>query len=445
MGTKVSLRDLHRIAAKVNALYRRKGAIAAVAVLPEQDITGGAVQIRLVEGRLGAVEVKGARFTKKGFVSSRVDAREGELVDAERVRKSLERLNATYDITSRLVMMPGKTEGTTDYLVSVDEPANYTAAVFTDNAGKEETGLYRAGTVVTDRSVTGHRDAFTFGTVGSHGSESVFGSYDIPVNRFGTKLGTSADWSKTSIKKGEMKDLDVGGSYKGAGFSVTHPFVAAADRLVNAYAKYDYKRSTSEFDGNQTMATRVESVAYGFDATLRGNANVLVFDNSFTNGYDHHENVNRRFMHYNAALTGAQGLGKVGTVILKGRGQLSDDTLLPSTDQFQVGGSATVRGYTEGLLTGDNGYVLTAEFERPLFSSDKVKWFAFYDNGRVCAWRGDAQRTLNHHSLASFGGGLAFSFTKYFSARVTYAVPAVDHPFEDDTHPQWLYSAQLAF
>jgi hypothetical protein len=71
-GRELSLADLQQLAARINDLYKGKGVVTAQAVVPPQDVTTGVVTIRLVEGRLGKVRIKGNDSTDDSYVTARL-------------------------------------------------------------------------------------------------------------------------------------------------------------------------------------------------------------------------------------------------------------------------------------------------------------------------------------------------------------------------------------
>jgi hemolysin activation/secretion protein len=86
---------------------------------------------------------------------------------------------------------------------------------------------------------------------------------------------------------------------------------------------------------------------------------------------------------------------------------------------------ATVRGVTEGLMTGDTGYFLNLEARRQLFSYRNkivVEAFGFLDHGGVFYWFYPA---AEHPSdfLFSVGSGLNVNFGRYFSSTIGYGQP----------------------
>jgi hemolysin activation/secretion protein len=76
-------------------------------------------------------------------------------------------------------------------------------------------------------------------------------------------------------------------------------------------------------------------------------------------------------------------------LLLRGALQASPTAALPSSEQFLLGGVATVRGYSEGLLSGQRGALLSAELRHTLALTCDLPCSAqlsgFVDAGRVRA------------------------------------------------------------
>jgi len=441
VGTKVSLRDLYKMTALINIAYRDRGAVAAMAVLPEQDVTTGAVKIELVEGRVGELSVSGVKHTKPAFVTKRLRSQSGDLVDSRQFERDLTRINALYDIPSKVALAPGKTFGTTDVDVQVQEPQNLTAMVFTDNAGKDDIGLYRYGVVTSDRSVFGIRDAFTLGTVGSQGMQNAFLSYGLPLNRWGTRFLSSFDYSRTNVIAGDLADLDVIGTYYGGSGRLTQPVYVSQTAVSSLYSEYALKHSTSAFGGNTTFDTKITDYTLGCESMVYGEKSVTNYDAHVISGKD--RNASNTYRTYNLSADQVRSTWGTQRLTMKARLQLASSDLIPSSEQYQLGGSATIRGYTEGLLVGDNGYLTGLEYDIALGKA--LRPFVFVDHGQIMKYRGDVIRNSNMHSLTSAGFGTQIAFAKYFSGKVTYAMPLIDHPYEEHSGPKALFYFQLVF
>jgi len=136
---------------------------------------------------------------------------------------------------------------------------------------------------------------------------------------------------------------------------------------------------------------------------------------------------------YNLLLTRQQSLGKDFVFVFRGNAQLSDRKLLPSSEQFQIGGMSSVRGYPEGLLIGDRGYLLNGELyfplsftEKEIFGAslrDKLKGVIFVDHGGAFPFKGHGESINNNDYLTSTGFGLMINLLKYLTGRLILGVP----------------------
>ena len=115
---------------------------------------------------------------------------------------------------------------------------------------------------------------------------------------------------------------------------------------------------------------------------------------------------------------------------------------MPSTEQFQLGGLASVRGYTEGLLVGDKGYFVSAEVNFPLrptggdASDDlfggQVRGAVFLDHGGAFPYKGNGQGRSKDDYLTSFGFGALFNFTKMLTGQLYVGFPTAERRGESD-------------
>jgi len=136
---------------------------------------------------------------------------------------------------------------------------------------------------------------------------------------------------------------------------------------------------------------------------------------------------------YNADLVWIQRLKENLTSVVKASAQFADSELLPAFDQFQIGGMSSVRGYTEGALSGDQGYIISGELNVPLqfsgaaeYLNNKINGFVFVDHGGAFPFKAGGA-SINHDDfLTSVGCGLDFAFSKWLSGRLHFAVPLGD-------------------
>lgn len=122
-------------------------------------------------------------------------------------------------------------------------------------------------------------------------------------------------------------------------------------------------------------------------------------------------------------------------LLLKAAMQLTASSL-PSSEQYQIGGYYTVRGFPVSEHAGDSGYSASAEFYVPPYFIpksvtiphtkqslyDAINFLAFFDWGYVS---NNSPRAGEHKddALYSVGGGLRFNVTDRVSVSFDLGIP----------------------
>lgn len=455
-GREVSVAELFKLVDGVNALYAERKVIAAKAVLPPQKIERGVVKVRLIEGQVGAITITGNDNTSEAFVKDRLDAlAPGELVYLDALESTLFYFNSVNDIDLRAVLKPGETFGTTDYEVQVIEPPNVDNTVFIDDAGRDDVGLYRLGFAHINRSLFGYRDSLSIGGNVAEGTMALYAAYNAPLNNIGTRLGASIDYSDIEIIDGPLDPLNVTGDSVNAGVFLTHPLQVLRNGVTNAYFGYNAKESNTDFDGVTLFTTRVRSLTAGVDvqrdqvgSSLFGRATATYAPNTWGNSTS--------FWRANGDLSWVSTLSGGNVLLLRGRAQWSPDDLLPSSEQFQVGGMSSVRGYPEGLLIGDKGYFGSAEFTFPVSAADLVdpasnpftqRWrgVLFFDHGAAFPFKGNNESINSDDFITSAGGGVSINLGKKLQGRVLLGFPLGERDDGEDDPRLHFYLQTQAF
>ena len=114
-----------------------------------------------------------------------------------------------------------------------------------------------------------------------------------------------------------------------------------------------------------------------------------------------------------------------------------------------AGGMATVRGYSEGLLIGRSGYILSAEMLFPILprtikSKDKtkeypflgtfMKGFVFADHAGIFPYKGTGEGSQGYNQndfLMSLGFGFRFNLPKDINLRIAWGFPVMRNNHEE--------------
>lgn len=365
VGKTLSLSDLMAAVDALNKLYSDKEMPTARAFLPPQEIKDGLVKIRLVEARLGEIRLGELTQVTPEFVRERMRISNGDLMSVTKLENDLMRFNRLHDVQLRASVQPGKGIGTTDVQLEAAEPKRYQFSMFADNAGRYTVGENRLGFTARALGVSGRGDNLTFTAITGRGSDSYALGYSVPLTNQDIKLDVSYSQGGIKVVEGAFVPLDVSGDSKDFAVGLSKPIVVEAGRLLNLYSRLSAKESVSEFGGVTQQNLDLTVLTLGMSSERQEDGAAWTYDVSLNEGLKDLGGEASFF----ALRANAAWMGRFGTrsqVILRGGLQLSPTQLIPSAEQFQLGGSASVRGYSEGLLSGRNGYLISAEWRYAL-------------------------------------------------------------------------------
>jgi len=114
---------------------------------------------------------------------------------------------------------------------------------------------------------------------------------------------------------------------------------------------------------------------------------------------------------------------------------------LPSSEQFQIGGFNTVRGYPQGEFLGDYGALLRTELSFPIYGMPKdwrlpyqkkslydvTRLVGFYDVG-TAHLRGALPGEASEKDIAGAGVGIRMRLFDRLNAQVGWGVPLTEQP-----------------
>jgi hemolysin activation/secretion protein len=435
-GKQSTLADLQRLAERVNELYRSKGVVTARAVIPPQDISEGIIQVRLIEGRVGSISLEGNASTREDYVADRLTLKKADLVDLQRLERDLIRFNRTNDAQLRAELKPGREFGTTDVLYTLTEPPRHEMRLFTDNAGSQSTGEWRAGFAYLNRSLLGRRDELSLSTSRAEGQESYAASYGIPVNRWGGRATLARYKDRTALKNGPLAALDITGLSTSTALLLRQPAHVEQHAQVDILAGGKKRDSTTWISGVFLQETETRDGTLGAELRLSDTQGDWLANYTATWGYANVSGVDYRD-HYFAGrgfLRRSHNLPRGWSLRANLSFQHTGDEFLPSSEQFFIGGEYSVRGYPSGTFGGDQGYVANVELHHPLgidLGRDAVgTGFFFLDHGHTRPFRPPNSLLRSYEELSSIGWGVNAVIRNRAYGRVTFAYALNNLPLE---------------
>jgi len=94
LNKELYLRDMQKVADLITDLYRKKGYITSRAYLPPQKIESGVLEVRVLEGITGDINIKGNRYFRTSLLRNKIHLKKGEPFEYEALKKGLSRINA---------------------------------------------------------------------------------------------------------------------------------------------------------------------------------------------------------------------------------------------------------------------------------------------------------------------------------------------------------------
>lgn len=424
-GKLLTLSGLNRMLDEINRLYRDKNFITARAVLPRQKVVNGVIHVKLVEATLDRVIVENNRHTRKSYITDRMDLASGELADINKLEDELVWFNQRNDISLRATLKPGAEPGTTSYYIDVREPKNLAAYAFADNAGRETIGRNRIGAVFTDNSLTGHRDKLSLGATYAEGTRSVNISYSVPINRYGTRLVAGYDYSDIAIISGGLAALNIKGQSSITGLALRHPLYFSRGHSTYGVVGFEAKESTTDFNGVQSFTNTQRVFTLGLDMQDFADGRIWYAQPRIKAGVDEFGG-DQSYTYLYGDAAAIFGISSSDQLLLRMRLQLSAQNGLPASEQFQLGGTASVRGYDEGQLIGDEGYFTSIEYRfggLPMTAlglpDATLSPLVFLDHGGVAS-KGEENQ---HEYLTSTGFGVSARYSDRFGINAQIGIP----------------------
>jgi len=381
IGKEVTWADVEAIVEKVKDVYKKEGYLTTVVYIPEQDIVGGEIEIRILEGKVGEVTVEGNKWFSSDLIKKYFHSKKNEILNIFKMEKDMLRLNQNPDLEVRSVVAPGKDPGFLDVTLKVTEKFPYHAGSAFDNQGTRLVGKLRTAISARSSNLSGHNDTLFVNTLWSALSQGNFASYLLPIDTYGTKVGMDFVVYDSLLGK-EYKGFQITGNTQTYTPKVVAEMHLSEKFNANAEAGMDIKSIKRWVQGNKSSDdqlrmpyaslnfSNIDSFAGGGQTSL---VSKFVFSTSEFLGASRHDHGSASrlgtggfFFQYMQTIRRIQKMPADSYLSARAQFMNATDTL-PSSEQIQFGGAYSVRGYPEGDYSADYGAGLNVEWIFPLF------------------------------------------------------------------------------
>ncbi|MEY2700365.1 MAG: hypothetical protein RIQ52_1120 [Pseudomonadota bacterium] len=453
LGPGKSIETVEEARSALEKVYQESGYQTVLVDIPEQDVVGGLVRLRVVEGKVGRLQVTGERYFSAGQIREKVpELAPGKVPNMNVVQTQLAQVaSESSDRSVTPVLRPGLEAGLMEAELKVnDELPLHTYAELNGRNSVGTSRLRLIGQVSYDNLwQKQHRISmlYQFSPEVPDQVDVINGSYAMPTTFLGEGmrdgklifygLGIS---SKSGVATGIGGGLALGNGYI-LGSRLVKPLEGWQHYSHSITGGVDYKNL------NQNIVTTDDLTNTAFERPVHylpfqlaymgnvkeqeglTNFNLEANFNFADMGDNTQEFQNRRngatpnYVHLNGQVQ--QRVFLPMDVQMEGRasGQLASQPLI-NNEQFAGGGMYSVKGYNEVEVLGDSGIQGSFELLSPqLFSHDQVQ------NLRALAFVDGAQLWINqalpgqpdNYTLASTGIGFRTRFWKHFNGEFEWA------------------------
>lgn len=424
----VSSQELEALRRALTLHYVNRGYVNSGALLPDQDLAGGIVEFRIVEGRLSEVQVEGNEQFRTGYLERRLAAGVEPPLRVDDLEQRLRLLQQDQRIQRvNAELGPGASPADGVLRVRVEEGPMYRAWLDFANEQSPAIGEYRGRLYAAHENLTGRGDPLSLMYGLTDGLDEIAASYELPLGGAGTRLELRYDYDSSDVVEDPFDSIDIESRTASYGIGLRHALRHTPGEELWLGLRAEYRESRNYLLGDrfsfslgpENGKSQVAVLRVTQDWSRRGPSQALAVRSMFSFGIDalgatlhSGDTEDGRFASWLLQAQWARRVAPWDSELLTRLDlQLASDALLP-LEQFSIGGRYSVRGYRENQIVRDHGIVGSLELRVPLIRSlegEPVLQVApFVDVGR--GWNRD-RGTPSPRTLAGAGVGLRWAVT----------------------------------
>lgn len=428
LGPQRTISDVSAAAANLERAFRDAGYPTIFVDVPEQNVVGGVVGLRITEGRIGRVRVEGARyFSPNGIREKLTSLQPGEVLHVPAMQAELNAVNAqSVDLKVVPVLKPGKTQGLVDIDLKVKDKNPLHGSVDLNNHNSANTSESRLSVGIGYDNLwqKQHSFALQWQTAPQERSEVdvLVGTYIAPWFDTGNRVAVYAINSNSDVAS--VGDISVVGDGKIYGARFVMPLPSDRKYIHSLSFGADYKDYSEiiRLDPANKIQTPIDYGVWSFqyNATqfsassqlqwsLGANFGIRGIGNSDSEFIDKRYRAQANFAYLRGSVDRTDIFKADWQLLSSLRAQLANSPLI-NNEQFSAGGAQSVRGYYESQALGDDGASLGFEIRTPklidkITALDDFRLLAFIEGAHLKV-RDALPDQEDETALASVGLGL---------------------------------------
>ncbi len=433
-GRSLGLSELREVADAVTQLYLERGYITSRAVLSEQTITNGVVQVRVIEGELESIQIEGTSRLA-GYVHDRVNLANRKPLNQVELESQLQLLRADPLLSQiEASLRAGTGEGQSQLIVRVIEAPALSGRVFFDTHSPESVGIARMGLETNYNNLLGLGDRLSLSASrNTSGGSTAYGvTYGVPLNAMNGTLEARYLPSSFNLVEPALAALGIEGSSDSYELTYRQPIIRQPSEELALSLGFRHRTGETLISDVVIDSTRTSVFQFGQDYLKRDRSGAWGLRSQFNIGTGLLEATVRdqgeadgQFLSWLGQVQRAQVINRDNLLLMQGSLQLSANSLL-GADQFIVGGANSVRGYSQNARFGDNGFRASIEDRITVLHNENgspaLQIAPFLDAAGV--WN-QGENTSDQRFLMGTGVSFITNLVEDVQARLDVGVPLI--------------------
>lgn len=375
-GRCLSLADINDLLKAITNEYVGRGYVTSRAYLPEQDLSSGTLELKVIEGRIEDIRLndgKGGHSQLLGPFLGLV----GTPLNLRDLEQGLDQFNRLPSNNATMKLKPGSKQGLSIVAITNDPKKRWRVSVGWDNSGQDSTGKNQYSLQFDKDNLFGVGDLLSLSysatpmpweTSGKDkNSQSLSAYWALPLGYWTVSLSASK-FDYTTKLHGMTDEFTNDGETTFQSMGIDRVIHRDADSKTSLGLGVEHREVDSWIENVRLVTSSYETT----DLSLNIGHNRRLLGGSLTAGLEYHwgsdllgsskrlpgEGVpTPRYKMWEGNLSYYRPFNLVGQSLMWSstlRAQYSHDTLY-GADQMSIGSRYTVRGFSEDSLSGDSG------------------------------------------------------------------------------------------
>lgn len=449
----VTIGQIETVANKITSFYRERGFILAKAYIPKQQVRDGIVNLTLLLGALGDVNVVNNKLYSSDKLKSTFDDMIGKPVTNAAVEERLYLINSSPGISVEGYFEPGYQVGDSRLNINVREENNYDANLRIDNHGNKDTGKYRLYADYQLNNLLGAADRLNAALlIASSPSNTLYYRLLYGMDLFNPRVKLDVEFSRNQFTVDRSSAINLGVEGDVNVQAISGKYIFKRSRTVNYNVDLRYEDISSDLqlagitDVGNASDEKLKNISlnYNFDflqdkENRLHQGNIKLLSGSFDFGADQGQDESYEILSGGYTLLSFWKIpffDSSSRVVLRTNFQYAGTYLSPIM-KFLLAGPTRVRGYEPSLFSADDGIYLGVDwvFNPPDFFDFNImesinlkniaRPFLFIDYGYGKQYKLLASLDASNGSgqLLDAGFGLQFSHGRRFQGNLQFAFP----------------------